>query len=196
MPYIFAKGCPCHTMVKPVAFQNKSVRKMLPVIFAFFGFMTGVVVYACLGGALFDVPSPEMTSAFEADAAIYTLFSCFGREMRYALIICLLGFCFFGEVAGLFALAFKAGLTGFSAAYIFAGAYSVKIYLIHTLSSLTALVFLCCICKISGDFSAKYICQKNSPSSSEILSYISKCLFYLGAIFFSVLIRHLLLALI
>lgn len=168
----------------------------MPVIFASVGYLAGAVIYVSFKGSLSDIPTPDMTSAFDQSEVLRTLISCFGAELKYALILCLLGFCFFGESAGLVILSFKAGLTGFSATYILAGTYTLGIYLIHTLTSLTVLIFLCCICKISGDFSVNHICEKDTPSRGDILSYGAKFFFYCGAIFFTLLIRHLLLTLI
>ncbi len=196
LAHISNKKVLCHAMIKPIAFQNKSARGLMPAIFAAVGFLAGAAVYACFNRSISGIPAPDLTSAFDTDSPFFSLISCFESELRYILIISLLGFCFFGEIAGLITLSIKAALTGFSATYILAGTYSLDIYLIHTLSSLGVLVFLCCTCRISGDFSVKYICEKNHLSHKEILNYLAKCLFYCGDVFFIQLLRHILLALI
>jgi len=180
-------------MIRPVVWQKESGNRLFLLLFCVFGFVLGILVFTFFKELLSSSLSPDLTSAFDSDSPFSTLISCFATELKYSLCLYMFGFCLFANAGCFCLLAYKSALIGFSATYLLSGAYPLSYYFIHILSSLAGLIFLCCIGALSSDFSSCRIGTSKAPKGRDIANYSVKCLFYTGAIFISVLIRHILL---
>jgi|GEM_PF-2479432 len=174
---------------------KKKAARMFAVLLAGAGFVAGAVICVIPLG-LPALPTPDMTSAFALSDPVRTLTECFLSELKYALLIYLLGFCTFGAVAPGAVVALRALLAGYSAAYMLRGGYPLTLYFIHTAFSFALLIALCLLARTSSGFSAEYCRGKGGLTGAGVLSYTARALFYTGILLFSVVTRHALLMLI
>lgn len=167
--------------------------KLLPVIFAAAGFCAGALARLFVPSGIFQLPAPDMTSAFLADAPFAAVIGCAAGEFKYVLLIFLLGFCTFGSAVPSAVLAFRAMLAGYSAAYMLEGGYGLAMYFTHACASIAVIMALCCLAKVSSAHSENFV-RAGERKRGAILSYTAKSLFYAGMVFAAVLFQHLLLA--
>ena len=168
--------------------------RLLPMIFAASGFCAGVIIRLFTPGGAPGLPAPDMTSAFLSPHPFAAVVDCLSGEFKYALLIYLLGFCAFGNIAPSAVLAFRAALAGYSAAYMLEGHYGLAIYFTHTVMSIGALMAFCCLVRVSSDQAESFVHGGGEKRGRSAISYTARCLFYTGMIFAAVLLRQLLLA--
>lgn len=168
------------------------LKRLMPMIFAAAGFITGVLAGAFSGshGAL---PTPDMSSAFKSPSPFYSVMTCVSSEIKYEVLVYLLGFCSFGNAACLLTAAYRAALAGWSAVYLLERGYPRGLYFIHSATSLMMLTLLCCLAMLSIGYSERFVRGCERVGREEVLSYTVKCLFFVGLTIGVVIIRQLLL---
>ena len=173
---------------------KKRALKLLPVIFAASGFCAGALVRFIVPSGVWSLPAPDMTSAFLAESPLAAVIDCLSGELKYVLLIYLLGYCAFGGAAPSAVAAFRAALAGYSAAYMLDGRYGVTVYFAHTGVSIFVLMLYCALAASSAEHSRSLFGGGEGKRESGALSYTARCLFFTGIIFAALMIRQLLLA--
>ena len=169
------------------------VKRLMPIMFAAAGFIAGALACALSGGLISLLPAPDMSSAYGSASPFYFTVTCISSEMKYAVLVYMLGFCTFGVYVCQLAAAYRAALAGWSAVYLLEEGYSLGVYFVHSVTSLMLIALLCCLCRLSIEHSERFAHGGERADREQILSYTVKCLFFGGLAVCVVVIGQLLL---
>ncbi len=181
-------------MTRSLIFRKLPIKAVTIPLCCALGFMLGVALFSFFGEIVPSGIQGDFTSAFESPTPFLTFISCAERELRFALILYLFGFCLFSKVGTLALLIFKSALAGFSSVFILASSHSPVLYFLHLIYSLLVIVFLSALSRSACDFSQKQSESDTGASSREILSYSAISLFYSGGVLACLVLRHIILS--
>ena len=172
---------------------KKLIKRLMPIMFSAAGFIAGALAGAFSGGMIPSLPAPDMSSAYGSSSPFYFTVTCISSEMKYAVLVYMLGFCTFGAPVCLIAASYRAALAGWSAVYLLKEGYPLGVYFVHSVTSLIFTALLCCLCILSIEHSERFARGGERADREQIWSYTVKCLFFGGLTVCVVIIRQLLL---